>query len=516
MAITQLFARGATLFPARICLQDATGARRYDEVHAMVTRIAGRLNASDQPTGEKCAVYSPNASAAVECLLGIQWAGAVYVPLNPKNHASENIAILDNCDVSTLFFHSSLASEVDVLRAHSPKLMRCICIDAAVAGAQALENWIGDIAPRPQPFSWEPNDVVSLYSTGGTTGLPKGVMLTSLNWDIAAANFHAHTPVRRPPVFLAVSPITHAAGTFSFMLMALGGRAVILPGFDAGAILDAIEREKVTHLYLPPTAIYMLLEHASVRGRDYSSLEYFIYTSAPMSVTKLRQCLEIFGPVMIQFWGQTEAPSFCTCLSREDHSDLADSGRARRLLSCGQPMLLTPVAAMDDDGHLLGAGEKGELVVNGPLVMAGYYKNAAATAGVSTHGWHHTGDVGYVDSDGFVFIVDRKKEMIITGGYNVYPREVESVLLSHTAIQECAVVGAPDEKWGEAVTGVIELKAGSTLDAAEVMAWCKTQLGSIKAPKSVQIWAELPRTSVGKVDKKAIRKRFWDGNDRAI
>ncbi len=516
MAITQLFARGAALHPTRICLQDASGTRRYDEVHHHVTRIAARLNAGDQPTGEKCAVYSPNASIAVECLLGIQWAGAVYVPLNPKNHTNENAAILDNCDVSTLFFHSSLAAEVEALRAACPTMQRFISIDRPVPGADFLDTWIGDVAPRPRPFAYEPDDVVSIYSTGGTTGLPKGVMLTSLNWDIAAANFHAHTPVKKPPVFLAVSPITHAAGTFSFMTMALGGRTVILPGFDAGKVLEAIERERVTHIYLPPTAIYMLLEHPDVRSRDYSSLEYFVYTSAPMSVTKLQQCLEIFGPVMIQFWGQTEAPSFCTCLSREDHLDLAAPARARRLLSCGQPMLLTPVAAMDDDGRLLGAGEKGELVVNGPLVMAGYYKNPSATAGVSAHGWHHTGDVGYVDADGFVYIVDRKKEMIITGGYNVYPREVESLLLSHAAIQECAVVGAPDDKWGEAVTGVIELKAGSTLDIPEIMAWCKAQLGSIKAPKSVLVWTELPRTSVGKVDKKAIRKTFWEGSERVI
>jgi len=460
-------------------------------------------------------VFSPNASIAVECLMGIQWGGSVYVPLNPKNHTHENIAILDNCDVSTLFFHSQLAENVKELRAGCPQLTRLICMDAVVEGAEFLDTWIGELAPRAMPFPFAPNDLVAIYSTGGTTGLPKGVMLTSNNWDITAANFHAHTPVRKPPVFLAVSPITHAAGTFAFMMMAVGGKTVILPGFDAEAILAAIERERVTHLYLPPTAIYMLLEHPGMHERDYSSLEYFIYTSAPMSVTKLRQCLDIFGPVMIQFWGQTEAPSFCTCLSREDHLDLTPE-RQKRLLSCGQPTLLTPVAAMSDNGELLPAGEKGELVVNGPLVMAGYYENPDATAAVSQHGWHHTGDVGYVDQDGYVFIVDRKKEMIITGGYNVYPREVESVLLSHAAIQECAVVGAPDEKWGEAVTGVIELKAGSTLDAAEVMAWCKTQLGSIKAPKSVQIWAELPRTSVGKVDKKAIRKRFWEGSERAI
>ncbi|WP_077001707.1 class I adenylate-forming enzyme family protein [Variovorax sp. KK3] len=516
MAITQLFARGASLHPARICLQDETGTRTYAQVRDRVTRLAGRLNAATgQPAGEKCAVYSPNAAVAVECLIGIQWAGAVYVPLNPKNHTQENVAILDNCDVTTLFFHSALVAQVEQLRVACPRLTRFIAIDKPVSNALFLDEWIADAAPRATPFPFEPNDVVAIYSTGGTTGLPKGVMLTSNNWDITAANFHAHTPVKKPPVFLAVSPITHAAGTFAFMVMAIGGKTVILPGFDAEAVLAAIERERVTHVYLPPTAIYMLLEHPSIRARDYSSLEYFIYTSAPMAVTKLRECLDIFGPVMIQFWGQTEAPSFCTCLAREDHLDLTPE-REKRLQSCGRPTLLTPVAVMDEEGRLLASGEKGELVVNGPLVMAGYYNNPAATAAVSTYGWHRTGDVGYVDADGYVFIVDRKKEMIITGGYNVYPREVENVLLAHPAIQECAVVGAPHDKWGEAVTGVIELKTGSTLEAGELIAWCKSQLGSVKAPKSVEFWPQLPRTSVGKVDKKVIRQRFWEGLERAI
>lgn len=516
MAVTQLFARGALLYPQRMCLQDHAGTRTYVQVRERVTRLAGRLNSSgDQPTGEKCAVYSPNASIAVECLLGIQWAGAVYVPLNPKNHTRENVAILEQYDVTTLFFHSALADQVEQLRAACPRLTRFIAIDKPVSHTLFLDEWIKGAVPREMPFPYKPTDVVAIYSTGGTTGSPKGVMLTSNNWDITAANFHAHTPVKQTPVFLAVLPITHAAGTFSFMVMALGGKTVILPGFDAEAILQAIERERVTHVYLPPTAIYMLLEHPGIRGRDYSSLEYFIYTSAPMSVVKLRECIDIFGPVMIQFWGQTEAPSFCTCLAREDHLDLTPE-REKRLQSCGRPMLLTPVAVMDDDGQLLGPGEKGELVVQGPLVMAGYYKNPAATQAASANGWHHTGDVGYIDQDGYVFIVDRKKEMIITGGYNVYPREVENVLLAHPAIQECAVVGAPHDKWGEAVTGVIELKTGSTLGAEELIAWCKSHLGSVKAPKAVEFWPQLPRTSVGKVDKKVIRQRFWEGLARAI
>lgn len=516
MAATQLFARGALLYPDRPCLQDATGVRSYREVRERVARIAGHLNAGDQPTAEKCAVFCPNNNLALECLLAIQWAGAVYVPLNPKNPVADNVSVSENCEVTTLFFHSSLAAEAAQLREKCPLIERVVCVDGPHPGAIDLAAWLADGArDKLLPVPVQPDEVVAIYSTGGTTGKPKGVMLTSLNWDIAAANYHAATKCGQPPVFLAVSPITHAAGTFSLMLMADGAKTVVLPGFDAEAILAAIERERVTHIYLPPTAIYMLLDHPGVRGRDYSSLEYFIYTSAPMSVTKLEECLEVFGPVMIQFWGQTEAPSFCTVLAREDHVEL-DAARRKRLESCGRPTLLTPVAAMDDQGRLLPPGDKGELVVRGPLVMAGYYRNAEATAEVSAHGWHHTGDVGYVDDEGYVFIVDRKKEMIITGGYNVYPREVEAVLLAHPAVKECAVVGVPDAKWGEAVKGVIELRDGASATDVELIAYCKAALGSIKTPKTIEAWPELPRTPVGKLDKKQVRQHFWQGLQRVI
>jgi acyl-CoA synthetase (AMP-forming)/AMP-acid ligase II len=207
---------------------------------------------------------------------------------------------------------------------------------------------------------------------------------------------------------------------------------------------------------------------------------------------------------------------FCTILTSEDHRVLGDKRLEHRLASCGRPTLLTPVAIMDDDGRLLRPGERGEIVVRGNLVMKGYYKNEEATAEVSEHGWHHTGDVGYIDEDGFVYIVDRKKDMIISGGFNVYPSEVEQVLWAHPAVQDCAVVGVPDEKWGEAVKAVLELKPGFSVDPEEVIQLCKQQLGSVKAPKSVDIWPSLPRTPVGKVSKKDIRNTFWKSEQRRI
>jgi acyl-CoA synthetase (AMP-forming)/AMP-acid ligase II len=306
--------------------------------------------------------------------------------------------------------------------------------------------------------------------------------------------------------------MTHAAGPISLILMSIGSTNIVLPTFKPEWVMEAVQKHKVTFFFLPPTAIYMLMAHPDVRKCDWSSVEQFTYAAAPMSVAKLREAREIFGPIMASGFGQVEAPATCTIFPAWEHRDGPDGN----LGSCGRPAVFTKLGIIDDDGNLLGDGERGEIVVRGDLVMAGYYKNPEATADVSGFGWHHTGDVGYRDNNGYYYIVDRKKDMIITGGFNVYPTEVEQVVLSHPAVQDCAVVGAPDEKWGEAVTAVCELKAGATVSAEEIIALCKERLGSVKAPKSVRFESPLPRSAAGKVLKRAIRDKLWEGQTRRI
>jgi acyl-CoA synthetase (AMP-forming)/AMP-acid ligase II len=310
--------------------------------------------------------------------------------------------------------------------------------------------------------------------------------------------------------------MTHAAGITSFALLAFGATNVIMPKADPEAIMRTIEREKVTHLFLPPTVIYVMLAHPNVRKYDYSSLRNFIYAAAPMSADKLREAIDVFGPVMTQTYGQAEAAMICTFFSPEQHVEALTTGKEKRLLSCGRPALFMRVEIMDDDGNLLARGENGEIVMRGGLVMKGYYNNPDATEEASLFGWHHTGDIGYKDEDDFVYIVDRKKDMIISGGFNVYPSEIEQVIWTHDAVQDCAVIGIPDEKWGEAVKAVIELKPGAKVGADEIIALCKEKLGSVKAPKTVEFWDELPRSPVGKVLKKDIRKPFWKGRGRSV
>jgi fatty-acyl-CoA synthase len=315
-------------------------------------------------------------------------------------------------------------------------------------------------------------------------------------------------PFEGKPVYLALAPLTHAAGVLCFPVLALGGEIVIMPAPDLGQFLALIAAHRVTHAFLPPTLIYMLLDHRDLAAADLSSLQCLWYGAAPMSAARLAEAITAIGPVLGQLFGQTEAPMMISTMAPRDHLRADGTMAVERFASAGRPTPLVTVAIMDLSGALLPPGERGEIVVRGPLVMAGYYKDPAATAEAGRHGWHHTGDIGYLDGDNYLFIVDRAKDMIITGGFNVYSAEVEQVLLAHPGVQDCAVIGLPDPKWGEQVTAVVQLHAGHEVGEAELRAFAKERLGSVKAPKQVAVWADLPRSPVGKVLKKEVRFRL--------
>ena len=474
-------------------------------------KIANGLLAQGLEKGDKVAVYSPNHAMAYAALLGIQRAGLIWAPVNARNAIEENLYILDNTDVSFLFYHSSFAPYLPRIKEGCPKIKTFLCIDEPEFDAWLAKQ--GDTAPD---LPDAPDEVAILISSGGTTGRPKGVQITNRVIETMNSIFWATMPVEAPPVHLMVAPMTHAAGVSSFPLLPYGGTNIFMGTSDPGAILAAIETHKVTHVYMPPTLIYILLAHPEIGKYDYSSLRRLVYAAAPMSVDKLVEAIGVFGPVLTQTYGQAEACMIATVFSREDHVAALESNKRHRLASCGRISPLMRLEVMGDDGRILPRGERGEIVLRGGLVMAGYYKNPQATEEASAFGWHHTGDIGVIDEDGFVYVVDRKKDMIISGGFNVFPSEVEQVLWSHPAVQDCAVIGVPDEKWGEAVKAVVELKPGAKASAEELIQLAKDKLGGVKAPKSVDFIAALPRSPVGKVLKKDLREPYWAGRERKI
>jgi fatty-acyl-CoA synthase len=279
---------------------------------------------------------------------------------------------------------------------------------------------------------------------------------------------------------------------------------VIMAKPDVGRFLELIERHRVTHTFLPPTLIYLVLGHEALDATDLSSLQCFWYGAAPMSTVRLEEALERIGP-MAQLFGQSEAPMMISTLSPAEHRRADGTVHTGRLSSAGRPSPLVTVAILDSAGQPVPRGERGEICVRGSLVMAGYYRNPAATAEASAHGWHHTGDIGFLDDEGYLHIVDRAKDMVITGGFNVYSAEVEQAVLAHAAVRDCAVIGLPDDKWGERVTAVVQLRPGAELDSDALIAFVKERIGSVKAPKQIEVWPELPRSTVGKVLKADIR-----------
>src|SRR3954451_1334485 len=503
--------KGATLGPDAPCLTTDGETRTYAEVQQLSRQVAAALVRHGTRPGDKVAVLSANDPVAFTCVFGISRAGAVWCPINPRNEARENTELLDLFGCSVLIFQGAFAGLVQRIRDDLPRLKTLVCTDEAVDGAFTWEQFLTggeELVDRAAP-----DDLAVVVGTGGTTGRPKGVLLTGRNLETMTAITLMSYPFEGRPTYLALAPLTHAAGVLCFPILTLGGEIVVMRRPDIGGFLDLVEQHAVTHAFLPPTMIYMALDSARLDSVDLSSLQCFWYGAAPMSPTRLEEALTRIGPVMAQLFGQTEAPMMISTLAPRDHFR-PDGGIAHeRLSSAGRPAPLVTVAIMPRDGSLLARGERGEVVVRSSLVMRGYYRDPEATAESSAHGWHHTGDIGYLDEEGFLFLVDRAKDMVITGGFNVYSTEVEQALMEHPDIQDCAVIGLPDEKWGERVTAVLQVRTGRTVDVTEVAAFVKERLGSVKAPKQIEIWADLPRSKVGKVLKSEIKQTLNQSPD---
>ena len=522
MAIIDFFDRGWRVNPKGAAYIQDDRHYSYDEVGELSCRIANGLLAAGFPKETKGAVWAVNDVTAWTCTLGLWRANMCWIPVGARNSAEENHFVLDAFDCEVLFFQKYFAPVVAELRPRLPKVRLWICIDGEPAdfpGVRSLANWAAEQPTTRPEVPVQLDDVVMLSATGGTTGAPKGVM----NTHRSAQTFCAHYMIGcsygggETPVNLAAAPMTHTAGVLSLPTTARGGTVVVVTKPDPTLMLAAIPKYRVTEFFLPPTVIYRLLDIPDLAKKvDFSSLRYFMYGAAPMSVEKLKQAIAVFGPCMTGGYGQTEAPASISCLTPSEHFVDGQLASDERLSSVGRPNPLIRVEILNDANEILPLGQTGEICVRGDLVMKGYYKAPEKTAETVIDGWLHTGDIGHIDSQGYLHITDRKKDMIITGGFNVYPSEVEQVIWSHPAVQDCAVIGVPDEKWGEAVKAVVELNAGQQASAEEIIALCKERLGSVKAPKSVDFVDTLPRSPVGKVLKKDLRARYWADTARKI
>ncbi|HSA92403.1 MAG TPA: AMP-binding protein [Terriglobales bacterium] len=521
MRAIDYFDKSADAKPDRAAIRDGDIRYSYRETQAASEKIARAMWVSGVRGEERVAIYSINDARVLLCMLGLMRAGGAWVPLNFRSAVEANVEYLNYSETRWLFYHSRFRESVADLKARVPSLHHLVCIDAEDGHAPSLESFM-KLGVDAEPIDWADargniDRLVGLVPTGGTTGPARGVRVTSLSWGtMTEMGSHYWRGEGGDAVCLSTAPLSHAAGVVAFVMLAIGATNVVLPGFDALEVLRGIERHRVTHLFLPPTALYALLAHPEIGNFDYSSLRVFLLAGSSVSPDKFKRAVEIFGPCMCQCYGQTEAPMLLTWLDAKTVAAAAAGDHPERLRSCGKPTYAVRLAVMDDEGRILPPNQPGEVVARGPLVTPGYHNMPEATSEVRAHGWHHTGDIGYRDEEGYFYIVDRKKDMIISGGFNVFCAEVEAGIMALPQVLECAVIGVPDDKWGEAVKAIIVLKEGASLTEESVIAHCKAKLGGVKAPKSVEFRPEIPKTPAGKTDRKVLRKDFWAGQERGV
>lgn len=486
------FWRAVQKWPNRCAIDAPELKLSYRELAARVCAGAAALQRLDPQLQTRVGICASNSVDHIVSLLAVLACGKVWVPLNPKSTEPEIRRVTDAVAPSIVIVEKELEHLVSDSRA-----MR-IVLNAAEQ-EMSLERLEAREQNAPIPRFELPADATqAIKFTGGTTGLPKGVMQPYRAWVAGIANQIHSWGFDEHDRYVVAAPVTHGTSTYILPILAQGGCHVIMDGAGAEVVRRTFRDRAGTVCFMPPTLIYMLMDLPGASRADFPNLKRLIYGGAPMPAEKVRQVREFFGPVLGTTYGQTEAPQILTVMRCEDFEDES------LWPAVGRATWFSEVAIMSPEGTLLGAGEIGEVVARGDLVMTGYWQLPEKTAETLVNGWLHTGDRGMIDERGYLYLKDRLKEMVITGGFNVYPVDVENILGQHPDVYECAVFGVPDPKWGEAVHAAVQLRPGRNTAAAELVAFVRERLGPVQTPKHIHFHESLPRSSVGKVLKKTV------------
>ncbi len=473
------------------------------EVREETSRFVQALASFGVCKGSRVGLIAPNRPEVIHVAHAVSILGAVYTPLHPMSGLPDHLHALSDAGVELFVFDADrFGARAGEIAAALPAV-KVLAFGESVLGPDLTEVAAG-FTPLPLAApDVGPHDVMRLGYSGGTTGKPKTIPSVQRVGVTSLQIMMADWEWPNVPNVLSCAPLSHAGSAMILPTLMKGGTLMVQPGFDPLSVMQAIQDHRINCMMLVPTMIYALLDHPRLDEFDLSSLETIFYGASAMSPVRLQEAIRRIGPVFQQFYGQAECPMAITIFRKHEH----DPDDLQRLASCGRPSPWLHVALLDSDGNPVPDGEPGEICCRGPLVMDGYRDNDELTAETFRGGWHHTGDVAVRDPGGFLRIVDRTKDMIVTGGFNVYPREIEDIIAEHPAVSQCAVIGVPHPKWGEAVKAFVVLKPGETVDEADLIAPVAQRKGSFQAPKFVEFIDGIPQTPVGKPDKKALKAR---------
>ena len=519
MYLTQALHRAALVEGDKIATINGERQLTYKEVLNRVQRLAGALrNDINLAEGARGAILALNSDRYYEFSYAMPWAGCVFVPINTRLAPPEIAYWLEDSGAEVLFVDDAFLAAVEAMDGKMPSVREIVYIGdgATPDGMHRYEDLIANAEPIEDAEKGY-DDLAALYYTGGTTGVSKGVMLSHRNIIANALNTIPAVPFLPDMRWLHAAPMFHIADALAiFGVTAVTGRHVFIPGFEPVAVLKAIETQGITESLWVPTMINMFANHPDIGNYNLGSLRHLVYGASPMPAAVINKAIEVMPNCdFTHAYGQTESAPLVTINGPDAHKG---EGLANEIYkSCGKPCLTVDVKIIDEDGNKLAASEIGEICTRGPNIMLGYWNKPEQTAAALHDGWMHTGDGGYLTEDGYLYIVDRVKDMIISGGENVYSAEVENAVYQHAGVVECAVIGVPDEKWGERVHAIVRLGEGAEADEAGIIAHCHELIAGFKCPRSVTFRAEpLPVSGAGKILKTDLRKPFWADHEKGV